>query len=115
MPKGDIISGARIGEAGRFESVRGVPLSNKVFGLRLPTDIDQQVREKGHDWAREVLRQAIARESLPKLSAEARAVQRIAQPLQEEEWIELPESTDEERNTSLERLRGKGYQIQIPD
>ncbi|WP_019502271.1 hypothetical protein [Pseudanabaena sp. PCC 6802] len=55
-----IIKGARIGSIGKFESIRDVPLASKVFSLRLPVDIDEYVRAKGHEWVREVLRKAIA-------------------------------------------------------
>jgi hypothetical protein len=63
VSKDVIVKGARISEVGRFESIRDVALSTKVFGVRLPVDIEEQVRAKGHEWVREVLRRAIAEES----------------------------------------------------
>lgn len=61
--KGAIVKGSRISDVGRFESVRDVALSTKVFGVRLPVDIEEQVKAKGHEWVREVLRRALGEES----------------------------------------------------
>jgi len=47
-------------------------------------------------------------------SAEAKAIRRISEPISDEDWIELPETTEEEYHAALKRLKESGYNVNVP-
>ena len=47
-------------------------------------------------------------------SAEAKAIRRLSDPTSKKDWIVLPETTDQEYHSSLQRLKDAGYSVNVP-
>jgi hypothetical protein len=86
------------------------------FDLRslLTTEQLEAIQDRDDRWIQDAIAKKLTHEAwLKENSAEAKAIRRIAEPIADSDWIELPEPTDEEIKAGIVTLRSRGYNVEI--